>query len=169
MSAFMVSDSHIDALISLARYGPKGADPQRDHWDGRFDWYGDDGKLGTLDHTNADEIGAMLIRENVASLEARYPGDAATLVGCDPASAGKGYRFPVMAPKQTVAEGMKAIACFEYQACEHAGWSKSSAAAFCRTLRDVLCSRVPGYHAAPWAIPDRASRNDPQPVNIFDL
>jgi hypothetical protein len=50
---------------------------------------------------------------------------------------------------------LKAIACFEYQCCEHPDWAASQARQFCQELRDRCIDRLPGYQQAPWALSDR--------------
>ena len=50
----------------------------------------------------------------------------------------------------------KAIDCYEYQSCEHAGWPRSEARALCAALRHRLIGELPGYDAAPWGIEDAA-------------
>lgn len=47
-------------------------------------------------------------------------------------------------------EACKAIACFEYQSCEHPGWVRSGVRAFCSELRKGLVTCMDGYDAAPW-------------------
>jgi hypothetical protein len=49
---------------------------------------------------------------------------------------------------------LKAISCYEYQSCEHPGWRKSEAHAFCEALRDMAIGCLPGYDDAPWEIND---------------
>jgi hypothetical protein len=46
----------------------------------------------------------------------------------------------------------KAIACYEYQACECADWEQSEAVQFCDALRRKMIARLPGYEAAPWGV-----------------
>ena len=49
---------------------------------------------------------------------------------------------------------LKALACYEYQACEHAEWPTSEAYQFCEALRRRAIPRAPGYDAAEWEISD---------------
>jgi len=52
---------------------------------------------------------------------------------------------------------LKAIACLEYQSCEHPGWLDSEARVFCQALRRVAITALPGYSAAQgWLIETRA-------------
>lgn len=45
---------------------------------------------------------------------------------------------------------LKAIACYEYQSCEHSEWKTSEAFTFCRSLEAIRA--LPGYEEAPWGI-----------------
>jgi hypothetical protein len=47
---------------------------------------------------------------------------------------------------------LKAIRCYEYQSCEHAGWCTSEAKQFCLILTDYAVSQLPGYEVAAWEI-----------------
>ena len=47
---------------------------------------------------------------------------------------------------------LKALDCYEYQACEDGGWEASEALAFCEALRHRAVGRLPGYEAAPWEV-----------------
>lgn len=52
---------------------------------------------------------------------------------------------------------LKAIACLEYQSCEHDGWLDSEARVFCQALRQVTITKLPGYHDVDgWPIETRA-------------
>lgn len=50
-------------------------------------------------------------------------------------------------------ELLKAIACYEYQSCEHGGWEGSRAYAYCERLRQRAINALHGYDAAPWGAP----------------
>ena len=47
---------------------------------------------------------------------------------------------------------LKAIQCFEYQACEHDGWEKSKAKAWIDRLLGETIAALPGYEGEPWGI-----------------
>lgn len=49
---------------------------------------------------------------------------------------------------------LKAIACYEYQSCEHEGWRSSEARQFCDELRHRMIQFLPGYDEAEWSIQD---------------
>jgi hypothetical protein len=158
----MVGKAHIDALVSAAVYedpgdcgplswfarelceeekagcymtgGPWGPEALRLAEELR--------RLATLDQ--ADRIGQMLMRENRLSVNHRYNENEVEEI----------YTFTPV--KGTVRVNpvviLKAIACLEYQSCEHPGWEGSEAHAFCEALRKRMIHRLPGYDEAPWEI-----------------
>ena len=101
----------------------------------------------------ANQVGAMLAAENRRSVDhrynetemedfytfTRYPGS------CDSVTPGT----PGLDPVQV----LKAIACYEYQSCEHPEWETSEAHEFCQAVRHATIDRLPGYEAAAWEIP----------------
>ena len=142
MSAFIVTAGHIDYLVSAAISAniPYGS----------VTWARERVTLA-----NADTVGAGLWRANVTSVAHRYPRDTPDeLPGPVPYTDPDTYTFRQyrsVAPVQV----LKALACFEYQACEHPGWPASEARAFCDRLRRAVISRLPGYDDAAWEIDDR--------------
>lgn len=150
MSAWIVSTRHIDALVQAAsRPGRYGLGPLQFAYAPNAP---EDHEQLTTRCTNADEIGRMLLIENVASVAYRYPDDT-----CDelPGPTAKTppneyhYRHP---GEFSAVEILKAIDCYEYQSCEHPAWRYSQAYAFCAALRDRVIRQLPGYDDAPWGI-----------------
>lgn len=140
MSAFLVGEDHVNYLINAALAFNRG---------GHMHWYSLDGearKLGELrtgDEANCIEVGAMLWRENCASINARY---GETKEAPD-------FRFKLTSwARVTPVQVLKAIRCYEYQSCEHRGWHASSAHAFCEALRQSAISRLAGYSEAAWEV-----------------
>ena len=125
MSAWLVSERHINVLVKARRLG-----------DERFDRLQED--------MTDDDLGRMLWRENMLSLQARY-GDKVKQKQL------KAYRYTDPG-EFTHAAIFKAIACYEYQTCEHDGWQSSEAKRYCRDLQDVVISALPGYEEAQWGI-----------------
>jgi hypothetical protein len=169
MSAFVLGKEHIDAMAALAVFGPlrtagQGVSPDSSWsfywWDcvprglpiSEWQQHRHDGH-----HTPPDDIGRMLLAENIASVAYRYPDCAET--GEYPGPTDRVYQtayhwaYPRIMP--TAVEGLSMIACYEYQACEHPGWDDSEAHAFCDALRHALISRLPGYAEAPWEWSER--------------
>lgn len=166
MSAFVVSKSHIDALIAA---GLTGSYP--------LSWY-HEGEHHQLKHDNASNVGAMLWAENVRSVEHRYspPGREAIYgEGWETPNAplpGSYTRVEIVPEVQPIempewvggymfkrpqrayqgVEILKAIACYEYQSCEHDEWETSEAKTFCKALRSRMIQSLPGYDTAAWEI-----------------
>lgn len=123
MSAFLVSTTHIDAMLSGALVLSSPYAP--------FRWHPIvNGERKTHD------LASMIDPEDR---------------DCDPISDYfrelPGYPDPVVV--------LKAVTCYEYQACETPEWEDSEAFAFCQSLKDTCFRRLPGYEDAPWAIDDR--------------
>jgi hypothetical protein len=168
MSAFMVSKAHVDALVGVALNGPRDAesrweggprwaafDPRETHWQEQ-EWrqvalYGT-GNCSVKPVAPSD-LGDLLVIENVRSITARYPDtlDGEPMPGPIDAYWDAPYSY---APgrRLTCAEALKAIDCYEYQACEHDEWADSEAKRFCDGLRASIVGVLPGYSAAPWEI-----------------
>tara|TARA_Y100000310_G_scaffold341651_1_gene441507 strand:+ start:538 stop:927 length:390 start_codon:yes stop_codon:yes gene_type:complete len=116
----------------------------------------DRAQIGCSDDARALEVGQMLWSENVASVEKRYPDsdDLPSTIDEDPyqytthvGNFGV-FRYPAITPEQVLA----ACDCYEYQSCEHPGWSASEACAFINALRSRAWHALPGYEKAQWSI-----------------
>jgi hypothetical protein len=170
MSAFMVSQDHIDAMVECAVWGPRnrggrryaGASMSTLRW-----WTVDPTALRRLPLTQlggvrrearpdtADAVGSMLIRENLASIQYRYPDTrrGGAVPGPIEPYWEHDYVFQRVHPAPAEVEGLKLIDCYEYQACEHPGWPASEAKSFCDALRVRLIGCLDGYDEArgwPW-------------------
>jgi hypothetical protein len=162
MSAFIVSARHIDYLLtaglrldtnyplswSIKPTGEPMPDPSEDFqayiaWTTR--------QRTELRSDTADQVGAMLVNENRLSVNARYQEDEIE----------EFYTFTPYRGKVTAVQTLKAIRCYEYQACEHEGWKTSEARAFCRALETLAIHALPGYDKALWEIPEM-SRQEAQ-------
>lgn len=124
MSAFVLPASHINALVA---YGFKAG------------------------HSDPTADGAMLMRENIASVAYRYQ-DSADLPGPIPTPDPEAYTFSRPARALTAVEAIKAANCYEYQSCEHPGWKTGQAKKWIDNLRNVAISNLPGYAEAAWEI-----------------
>lgn len=129
MSAFMVGPTHIDALLTAGmhraytNYGPLGyvaTEPNYSHNNGRVE----------LTRETADRMGAMLLGENQRSVNHRYSEDEIEEVYTFRRM--EGYPHPLVI--------LRAISCYEYQACEHPEWETSEAYRFCEALRYAALS-----------------------------
>lgn len=103
-------------------------------------------------YVTPDELGLMLAAENLASIHYRYPdtvGSNENVPGpCDAYWADYTYADPGY--RLTPAETLAALACYDYQSCEHPGWRTSEAFRFCDALRHAITRFIPGYEEAPW-------------------
>ncbi len=154
MSAFIVGEAHIRFMVNAGLYMGSRSE--------RMDWYVLDGeghllKSGRLRFENVDEIGTMLWRENIASVRNRYPvGDLPGPVDLDVESA---YVHTHNAYPIDPLRVLGAVACYEYQSCEHPGWYQSEARAFCHALRMRAIRALPGYDArGGWEVTDESER-----------
>lgn len=132
MSAYIVSKEHLDALMYLMV---------------KHLWHGSP--------RGADEVGQMLMDQNVRSVQARYTNDTPeTLPGPTVRYWQEPYKYPYKetAPKRipTEVEGLKIVTCYEYQSCEDDGWEKSEAHRECARLVAALIRALPGYEEVPW-------------------
>jgi hypothetical protein len=138
MSADTVDHEHINVLLWAAA---KPVPPN-----GPMYWYYDNPTRCNQvdpDGSNRDEIGQMLLDENAASVNHLYRRD-------DHAA-----RYTHRRPQHTewtVAELLNAIRGYQYQSCEHPGWERSQAKAFCDALQQRLIATLPGYTEGPWLI-----------------
>ena len=164
MSAFMVEREHIDLIVAVGLHGPRGVPVSPGTAWYRLSWFDcDPAELAAASVTEcaahrrelrfdtADEVGQMLVDENARSIFYRYPDtlDGGEIPG--DASALDGYSYTDPRYRPTAVEALKALDCFEYQACEHDGWRSSEAWRFCEALRSHLISRLAGYDEAPWS------------------
>ena len=89
-----------------------------------------------------NDMGRTLERENDRSLAARYGDEVGE----------SSYTYSRPDRKPSIVAILKAIACYEYQSCEHEGWETCFARKVCSELRASLISQLPGYNEAPWGV-----------------
>lgn len=131
MSAWMISDAHVDLVASAyVQFVDASA--------------------------NAQSIGAMLIGENAQSICYRYSHYADDCAEARAQAAAYEYR-----PWGAVSRLMllKALACLDYQSCEHDGWQTSAAKRIVSDLEaEMKLAGLPEYGAnilfddLPWGI-----------------
>ena len=90
------------------------------------------------------EVFGVLARENLASLDARYPGDPGDAIGEPLGSAAAEHFSPIAI--------VKLCHSYSYQASEHTGWEGSRARRIVLAIEADAVRQVPGYADAPWAI-----------------
>lgn len=147
MSAFVVSHSHIDALLSYS------IDKRLTYWTGA--------EHIQITDANATVIGKLLLEANEASVLHRYPD--ATPETC-PGTEGETfekYRFTRWWDTLTAVQMMKACDCLDYQCCEVDDWKQTVAYGIVESIRNEAIRNLPGYSAAAWHM-DRAPTNAPR-------
>jgi hypothetical protein len=114
MSAHLVSDRHIDKLVT-AMIG-----------------------LKVIERDDADSVGDAMWQENVRSLQEYYPlhyGDGGDAVGDLPKLGS--YKFEP-APDENLAGVHVAARGYNYQSCEHDDWESTNS----RALNERLCAEI---------------------------
>ena len=160
MSAFVVDQAHIDALVNAGLWGHQGSSclrwlapaPMNEHtYAGGEAWGPEyltdlDSRRRELRIDNAGAVGQMLWAENVRSVNHRYAEDDWEAIYEHSTARWLAFRL-------TPVEILVAIDGYEYQSCEHPGWGDSEARAYCESLRRHAISRLPGYSdASTWHI-----------------
>lgn len=130
MSAYICSDSHINALATLAALA-------------RVKVYRPG--LPMIDCAGQEQFTAeLLLTENARSVNHRYPGDQndPTIVHhCE-------ARFLRLTPVEVI----KLCDCYDYQACETDDYPQTLACALIKTLRKHYITELPGYDDAAWEL-----------------
>jgi hypothetical protein len=147
VSAFVVSPTHVDVLLSVALHGPGDAAGARREWSPPYL----EASATRLSAVTCSPLGAALLGECIASVSHRYPDDELDqLPGPIPVPRPEQYEFTDLGPCLTIAEACKAIDCYEYRSSEHPGWEASVACGFCGQLRQILTMHLPGAFETPW-------------------
>ena len=103
-----------------------------------------------LDHANADEVGNMLMDENIKSVSHRYPDDSlVSLPGPVSPEWLEVFKYHPLLKVPSPVETLKVVNCYEYQSCEHPTWHDSKAEAFCDNLKSYAIDALDGYNDAP--------------------
>jgi hypothetical protein len=130
MSAFVVSNKHISALVKAAHCSYPGNGPYY-YWHNESHFF-----LGNL-----EDIGQKLVDENLRSVNYRY----------DEQECPEPFIL-TPTPDYPLAALLKACDCYEYQACETPDWRDTEAWAILDAIRSNIISRLPGYEEAEWHI-----------------
>lgn len=141
MSAFVVSKSHINAMLLTAmclKYGRRG-----------LTWY-HNGEHHELNNDNADQVGQMLLDECVKSMSHRYDDEITDLPGHTNAEWLIPFKLKYLHRTPKPLEAIKITKCYMYQSCEHPEWEDSEAKTFCEALISSKISELPEYDNAPW-------------------
>jgi len=139
MSAYVVSDNHINELVRFI--------------DSRF--YYNMGYLQRVmpelvflkDDKLFEAIGQELLKENYLSVNYRYKDNEAMT---------KAHKFKYVPnlgkATLTPVEILKLVNCLDYQSCEHEGWKSSAAYKILSSIKSYAINQLDGYDAAPWGI-----------------
>ncbi len=140
MSCFIVSNDHIDAILTAVLKVKEINAPA---------WLGEDGKIRNASCTSGlagvdawSKIGAMLLNENIKSFNFRYEEDT------PPAD---DYEFRVYREGRpghvdlTPIQVLVLVDCYIYQSCEHPGWKYSEACRFAKAVKESMIYELPGY------------------------
>jgi hypothetical protein len=133
MSAFVVSDSHINALII---------------WSAKHDaGYSINESAHVSIRGNEQACAAMLYLGNVASVNRRYREN-------DPLD-GFAYRPYAQWLSLSAVAVLKLCDCLDYQSCEIDDYRSSHAAQLIDGIRNCAIKALPGYEDAPWHLLDK--------------
>ena len=168
MSCYMVGKAHIDALVEAGLYAKACScgsplrwmvreltdEDKRESYERGEPWgpraielYNELRRELTFE--TADRTGQMLMRENRLSVDHRYNETEIEEVYAFEHWLHVGKVNPVVI--------LKALACYEYQSCEHPGWKTSEAHAYCEALRGEMIRALPGFDEGPgWEITKRS-------------
>lgn len=131
MSAFMCSNLHLSILAVYAV---------------RHDL---DRCLEDLpDRKRQERLFRLLARENLASLDARYPRSSHEAESENAELVGPLQRNAEVSPIQLI----KLCHCYAYQACEHRAWQESEARKVVDDIVGHAVMHLPGYEEAKWGI-----------------
>lgn len=132
MSAFIVSDYHINALVNWACLKT-------------VTYYHDGEHHSIAEHPLA--TGCILAMQNTASVNARYDDNAES-----------DYTYERFAPEITPLQVLKAVNCLAYQSCETRDWKTTQAYVICEAIKGEAIRSLPGYNEADWELRDHGTR-----------
>ena len=113
MSAFIVNDYHINALVTY------GLQAKAEYWTGK--------ERVRFSEDTAWALASKLYRANVKSVNFRY-GDRNRTTG---------FKYaPVKISHLSAADIVKACDCLDYQSCELASWDRSEARKILQAIRE---------------------------------
>ena len=161
MSAWIVSADHIDYLLTAAVHLGQMKN-------GSWIFYDHDRGLQLTPFAQFDTIGAELIAENVASVGYRYhETDLYQMPGPIDKERLMVYQYKRVQVSMTLGAIAQAVACYEYQSCEHPGWNDSKAKALCDRMNSAILRNIPGWDDADTWPYDRPRQ--PQQTSIARL
>jgi len=139
MSAFIVTDTHINALVRYASRHKLSVFFNRKLG---FPF----GKEQLKTYGNEQAIAQILLDENVKSVNYRYRDNEVMTITYDPG-----------APILTAIQAIKAAQCLKYQSNECDDFEESIAFKLIEAIIADAIPRLEGYESASWAIADKVA------------
>jgi hypothetical protein len=130
MSAFIVSDYHINTLASYARSRHLRV------------YAGKEFSINCSD--DPDRVAGILYTANVESVNSRYNEHQLSV----------GFKYRPVPVMETPVQIIKACNCFDYQACEVPNYESTPAAMIVNAIRREAMRELPGYEDADWQLTD---------------
>lgn len=134
MSAYVVSQAHIHAIVNFA-YIKFRRDPVL---------YPPSGFRPSVDCTQATELGQILLDQNVRSVDYRYNEKH------EPET----FTHRLSTTVVSLEQFFSCIACLEYQSCESNDWPETQAFHILQGLKDKAIRLLPGYDKTKWSLDD---------------
>jgi len=134
MSAFTVTNTHINALV---RYASRHKITV--FYDNKLGFQYGSKRLNVSAHEQ--EVAQLLLDENIKSVNYRYSETETGFIEYD-----RG------APILTAIQAIKAAQCLRYQSCEHPEYDGSIAERLIEAIISDAIPRLEGYNEAHWAI-----------------
>lgn len=147
MSAFMCSDEHVNRILDAARLVTRHEDLMHYLRD----------VPGDLLSERLTAVGRMMHRENMRSVLARYDVDVLDNgEALEYEQQVTGFVFVAGGDQQTrptPVEGLKLIASWRYQSCEHDQQTRHAETwDLVELVERMLIGALPGYEAAAWSV-----------------
>lgn len=132
MSAFVVGNKHISAMLQAAERNRYAGDGPAYRWNGTYHYF----------RGHLQEIGQKLVDENYRSVNYRYDEDKKPHI----------FKKQSYMPNISAVQIIKACACYNYQTCETPDWRETEAYAIVQALRERAIDMLPDYDEAEWVI-----------------
>jgi hypothetical protein len=125
MSAYIVSDNHINAIVKFASQHSSGG-------------------FGVVPQVAGNEqaIAELLLAENTRSINYRYRESTPV----------EPIVFSLDAPTLSPIQVLKACDCLDYQSCETDDWESTTACKLISAIKSDAVRRLPGYDSAEYSI-----------------
>lgn len=138
MSAFVLADVNFDYILSNIFCGAS----ETLHLRGS--------NFNLSSRADVQALGQILLNENIKSVNSRY----------NESQTPHFYKFDYSARyfnyKNCKVQALSLLACYEYQASEHPGYSESDAAALVKMIRNRIIKQLPGYSDTEWCFSSKA-------------